>query len=109
MTKEESLNKLNSIAEYKQDWNGYRASPIDKDIIKKCRTIINEVIVTPEVFPTANNSIHLEYESSAYIELDVFLDKITLFVHVNDSNWAEVDLHSIKQAIQWWNVLTAMS
>lgn len=108
MTKQDCLDKLAHIAEYEPNWNGYGADPIDEDVLDCCRKIVDQVTIYPEIFLTANNSINLEHKTDkVYIEIKVFSDRYALFVSVGDK-WSEVDLSSIKQAIQWWNILTAI-
>lgn len=107
--KQDCLDKLKNISEYKDNWNSYGAAPIDKDLIDECKTIINQVSVYPEIFATANKSIQLEYHGDEiYIEIEMFSDKYALFCEAN-GKWTEIDLDSISQVIRWWNVLTAIA
>lgn len=109
MTKQDCLDKLKEISEYKENWNGYGAEPIRKNLIDACKFIVNQVAVYPEIFPTANKSIQLEYHSGKeYIEIEIFSDRCTLFYKVNEK-WAKANLNSILYAIDWWNVLTAIA
>ena len=109
VSKQDCLSKLNKISAYKQNWNGYGADPFDKDLIAKCKEIINNIFVYPMVFPTANDSINLEYKNSkVYFEIEVFSVACTLFCEI-DGKCATVELSSISQAIDWWNILTQMA
>lgn len=108
ISKQDCFDRLKEISEFKENWNGYGAEPIDKDLIDECKIIVNQVSVYPEIFPTANKSIQLEYDSDeAYIEIEIFSDRYTLFCEVNNK-CADTELYSRSQAIDWWNVLTAM-
>lgn len=109
MTKQDCLDKLKKISEYKDNWNSYGAEPIDKDLIDECKTIINQVFVYPEIFATANKSIKLKYHSdNVYIEIEMFSDRYILSCEVN-KKCADTELNSMSQAIDWWNVLTAIA
>lgn len=109
MTKQDCLDKLKKISEYKDNWNGYGAEPFDKDLIEECKTIIDNLFVYPMVFPTANNSIQLEYKNdNTYFEIEIFSDRYCLFCKIN-GKCADAELCSMSQAIDWWNVLTAIA
>lgn len=109
VSKQDCYNKLEEISKYEANWNGYGAEPFDKDLIAKCREIIDNLFVYPMVYPTANDSINLEYKNSTlYFEIEVFSAACTLFCEI-DGKCATVELSSISQAIDWWNVLTAMA
>ena len=108
ISKQDCFDKLEEISELKENWNGYGAKSIDKDLINECWYIVNQLFVCPEIFPTADNSIQLEYDSDeAYIEIEIFSDKYILFCEVN-KKCVSTELGSKYQAIDWWNVLTAM-
>lgn len=45
--------------------------------------VYRKSIVCPEIFPTADNSIQLEYDSDeTYIEIEIFSDKYIFFCEV---------------------------
>ena len=62
--KSENLNKLEKISGLKENWNGNGASPFSKTVIKKVRALIKALLIQPEVFPTALNTIQFEYDNS---------------------------------------------
>lgn len=109
ISKQDCFDKLKEISEYAENWNGYGAKPFDEDLIDECEFIVNQLFVCPEIFPTANNSIQLEYRSDeVYIEIEIFSDRYILFCET-DKKCADIELYSMSQAVDWWNVLTAMA
>lgn len=108
-TKEYALKRLDEISHYSQNWNKYGADPFDQDLIDKCKQIIDNLFICPMVFPTANDSIQIEYKNGEkYIEIEVFSDKYCLFCRVNEK-CADIELDKMSQVIDWWNILTAMA
>lgn len=108
MTKQDCFDKLNHIATLDKNWNGYDADPISDDIIEECKIIVNQLEVNPEIFPTANDSIQLEYQTDKfYIELEVFQNIYLLFTKVDDKI-ATLKSDCMEQVIQWWNLLTSL-
>ena len=68
-----NLHKLDEIKTLKKNWNGNGANPIAKSVIKKIKILIIELDKQPQIFPTANDSIQIEYdgENNSYLELQV--------------------------------------
>ena len=61
----------------KDNWDGYGAKAFDKDFVDYCLNIGNNLYLTPQVFPTSNKSIQLEYEvDDNYMEIEVYTDRI---------------------------------
>ena len=75
-----NLDRLWDISELGEDWNGYGAAPIPREIIEEVRDIILNLEEQPEIFPTADKSIQLEYEltDKSYLEIDVYENRITV-------------------------------
>lgn len=108
ISKQDCLDKLEKFSKYEENWNGYGAAPFDKELINKCRLILDNLIVYPMVFPTANDSIQFEYKSrNVYFEIEVCHNKYYLFCEV-DGKCSNAELNSMSQAIDWWNVLALM-
>ncbi len=61
-----------------QNWNGYDAPPVSATAIANAKAIVNVVSPSPEVFPTANQSVQLEYTkpNGEYLELEVTDDAV---------------------------------
>ena len=79
--KSENLNKLEKISGLKENWNCNGASPFSKTVIKKARALIKALLIQPEVFPTALNTIQFEYDNSRHDHLEI---------EIGESDTAEV-------------------
>jgi len=81
-----AIEKILHFKDLKQDWNGYGAESLSKELIIKAIKLIKEFKPTPEVFPTARNSIQFEWEEikdnpkhEIYFELEIFEDRIEMY------------------------------
>ena len=78
------FKRIDDITLLEQDWNGYNASPISKDIITNAKKVVNILIYQPEIFPTARNTIQFEYNignnRTAYLEIEVYANKYTVLI-----------------------------
>lgn len=81
MKLEENLRLLDEFTHLEKGWNGYDADPIDKQATENAKAILLGLPVQPEIFPTANDSVQLEYEldDGDYLEFEVFRDHINEF------------------------------
>lgn len=80
---------LISFQTLKKNWNGNNADPIDKEVIDHAFKIISLIDVQPEIFPTARNSVQIEYNiSNTYVEFEIFSDKI-LYLTDKENNLKE--------------------
>ncbi len=70
-TLEENLMKLDSFKELENDWNGYGAEPFNEEHIEKVKFLVSLLKIQPEIYPTARNSIQLEYGE---LEYEIFSD-----------------------------------
>lgn len=73
---EKQIEKLEQISNLKKDWDGYGALEISYDVIKRTKLLLELINNSKvEIFPTANNSIQIEFENdNCYVELEVFDD-----------------------------------
>ena len=55
-------------------------------MISIVKNILENIVEQPEIFPTANNSIQMEYEliDNSYLEFEIFEDKIICLEVPND-------------------------
>lgn len=69
--KTENLKKLQKINELSDNWNGYGAKPVSKEVIQKVRRIVSQLDYQPEVFPLSDNEIQLEFDGpdQSYMEI----------------------------------------
>ena len=68
-----NLSKLDEIKSLKKNWNGNGAKPITKKVINKTKLLIRKLEKQPQIFPTADDSIQIEYdgEDNSYLELQI--------------------------------------
>lgn len=73
-----NLKKLKGISDLKDNWNDNNAKKFSPELISIVKNILENIIEQPEIFPTANNSIQMEYEliDNSYLEFEIFEDKI---------------------------------
>lgn len=69
-----NLATINKIASLPDNWNGYGASAFPPRLIERIRLIITTLTHQPEIFPTAADSIQLEYEkeNGDYLEFEIY-------------------------------------
>ena len=90
------MNNLARLDEYKElanNWNENGAKPFSVVFIESVKEMIRNLSVQPDVFPTARDSIQLEYEdmSGEYLELEVFEDRIaTLYMSADGEEEEEI-------------------
>lgn len=72
-----NLSKLATIEQLADDWNGNGAKAFEYAFISKVRMIIAALEIQPELFPTADNSIQIEYEKEdgSYLEIQLSLNE----------------------------------
>lgn len=72
-----TIAKLSRIATLKDNWNGEGATPFSSTLISLVWQIITQLNIQPEVFPTAADSIQLEYEKDdgSYLEFEICEDQ----------------------------------
>ncbi len=81
--KEDNLEKLRVIGQFKDNWNGNGAEAFPQALISRVRDIINDLLIQPEVFPTALGTIQLEYDNSRrdHMEIEIGMgDDAELFI-----------------------------
>lgn len=73
-----NLKKLETISDLKDNWNDNNAKKFSSKLISIVKNILKNIVEQPEIFPTANNSIQMEYElvDNSYLEFEIFEDKI---------------------------------
>lgn len=80
-----NLSKLNEIESLKKNWNGNGAKAISKKLVNKTKLLIINLDKQPQIFPTANDSIQIEYdgENNSYLELQVTQKDVLSFYKVD--------------------------
>lgn len=105
------INKLESFKNLKPGWNGYSASSIDSDVVDESKRILWQLQGLPDVFPTARNSVQIEYENydnGNYLELEVGQREIVGF-YMDTGNDTEEEfqldnIHQVNKLINRLNV-----
>lgn len=89
-----NLAKLDEIAALRANWNGYGALPFSPGLLKTAREVISALTVQPEVFPTADDSIQIEYDGpkGSYLEVQITEDAQFEVLHI-DRDGHEETLH----------------
>ena len=79
MLKAQNFFRLDEIAELKEDWNGYGAKAFSRELIDKCKGIINNLELQPKIFPTGRQSVQFQYEleDRSYLEFEIFEEKVS--------------------------------
>lgn len=56
------------------NWNGYGALQINKDVISTVNELLSTLIYQPDVFPTGRGGIQIEYQKTddSYLEFEFF-------------------------------------
>lgn len=76
-----NLVKLDRIAMLPENWNQDGAPAISDSIVSYTRQLLTYLDIQPEVFPTAANSIQLEYDApnGSYMEFEIKEECICFF------------------------------
>lgn len=82
------------IENLQDNWNGNGAKAFSTTLIDRCKQIVSNLNVKPAIFPTAKNSIQLEYEkdNGEYLEFEVFEDKVEVFIINSRQNTKEYEI-----------------
>ena len=87
----ENVDILSEIGQWGDNWNNYGAKKFSQELIFKCLQIINagNLNYQPDIFPTARESIQLEYEpdSEHYLEVEVFIDTIKVYKRIKNEKY----------------------
>lgn len=71
-----SLQRIEDISKLQNNWDGFDAEPFSNNLIAEVISIVTSLKIQPQIFPTAQSSIQLEYENSNgdYLEFEIFED-----------------------------------
>lgn len=96
-----NLEKIYRFASYTNNWDGYGAPPIDKNVIDKSIKFIFEknLITQPSVFPTGRGTIQFEFEpdENHYMEIEIFKNYLNCLsiVYSEEEELKKLDLAEI--------------
>lgn len=103
-TLEKNLEKMREIEMLKDNWNDNNASKFSSNLIEKCKKILNQLKIQPEIFPTANDSIQFEYQNNTtYLEFEIFEEKIEVYIEVNEKQIKNCIVENIYEMNQMIN------
>lgn len=99
-----NLEKLNSIAKLEQNWDLYGSDVIDERLINKVEKLLRSLKHQPEVFPTGNGGIQLDFfkDDDNFLEIEITIDEINL-VRVIAGVDEECELYNINEVINTIN------
>ena len=87
----------------KDNWNEHGAKAFNKSHIELCNTLLNMLPYQPEIFPTANGSIQLEYDgqNESYLEFEVFPEYVAFYLVDQSGNESSsvIDLSSAENTM----------
>lgn len=71
--KVKNLVKLHQIGLLVDNWNGDGAKAFQDTLVSAARSIVMNLDIQPEVFPTGNNAVQLEYDgpNASYLEIEL--------------------------------------
>ena len=66
-----NADKLSAIRSFGANWNGNGAPAFSAKLIDSVGTLIAELDIQPEIFPTAMGTIQLEYDNSRHDHMEI--------------------------------------
>ncbi len=84
------LDKLDQISSLKHGWNGKNAKIFSSVLIEKVKSLVAISPEEPEIFPTADGNIQLEFSRSdgSYLEISIGLSS-TCEIYETDKSGKE--------------------
>lgn len=105
-----NLKLINSLREFKENWNGYDGKGFTKELCDFSTDIIKKLDEKdqPKVFPTGRESIQFEYEkrNGEYLEFEIYSPKrIEMFKVLENQTELEkhVDLEELEELVKEFN------
>ena len=97
----ENVAKIRRFAEYKKNWNGYNAEPIDKKIIDRALHFLYRATVQPKVFLTARSTVQFEWDGieNKYLEVEIFNDHYAVYSE-NNGNESELEVEELSDCME---------
>ena len=86
----ENLNKIEEIRNLPSNWDGYGAPAFSDQFMNLVISIVKTLKFQPSIFPTANQSIQIEYEKTNgdYLEFEIFEDgSIKQYIEFSDGTY----------------------
>lgn len=88
----ENLKKIDAFKELEQNWNQNNAEPFSETLLDNVAETLLHLIVQPKVFPTARQTIQLEFEkdNGDYLEFEVGVNSTNYLKITGDVEQEEV-------------------
>lgn len=81
MTREEALERIQSYTVLESNWDGEHAPPPSLIACSRAYIVVSTVVVVPDVFPTARESVQLEYiNGERELEVEVYQDHFSYLI-----------------------------
>ena len=85
--RESTVTRLERMQDLEENWDGYGGRPIDPDIIKRAISLVWNLPIIPEVFPTPNGDVQIEFDTrEIYLEF-VIKKKCVTMLHVKNKDY----------------------
>jgi hypothetical protein len=78
-----NIELLKNLIQLPENWAGPNSKPFSPILIEKVFNIISNFTNQPQIFPTARNSVQIEFESGDnYLEFEIFDEKIVALIQL---------------------------
>ena len=85
--RESTIMRLERMRDLEENWDGYGGRPIDPDVIKRAISLVWNLPIIPEVFPTPNGDVQIEFDTrEIYLEF-VIKKKCVTMLHVKNKDY----------------------
>lgn len=87
----DNLSILCDFGKLEANWNHNGAEKFEASLLNRCRLLLRHLIKQPDIFPTARNSVQMEYEkeNGDYLEFEIFKDNVEVFAIINNVEYTE--------------------
>lgn len=88
------LEKLGQIKNLNYNWNGYGAEPFSPNVVRRVEETVPWLKYVPEVYPTANGTIQLEYHKldGSYLEIEMGRkEQVSVYIEFSDGEEREFE------------------
>lgn len=96
------LMRIDEIQSLKENWNGYGADVVPFNIINNAKIFlfyIKDLSEFISIFPTARQSIQIEFEvEDMYCEAEIFSDIVHIYSEKNDNEFKNKEFNSVELA-----------
>ena len=103
-----SLKRITEIRNLGENWNGYGAEPFSTSFLFQLENFIRSLSKQPDIYPTAQSSIQLEYynDNGDYLEFEFFTnEEINQFILKSNGETISrkgIPHNTINEVIDWF-------